>query len=167
MFRPMRRSRQELSRQDCDMILASCTSGVLALTGDGGWPYAVPMSYVYDGERIFFHCAKSGHKLDALQNEPRCSFCVVAQDKVSPEEYTTHFKSVIAFGRLRILDNEAEKRAAIEKLALRYAPLADSEAQSAEIERFWPALCMLELSIEHLSGKQAKELIPTQANGAI
>ena len=167
MFRPMRRSRQELSRQDCDAILYSCTSGVLALTGDGGWPYAVPLSYVYDGEKIFFHCATSGHKLDAVRSEPRCSFCVVAQDEVSPEEYTTRFKSVIAFGRLRVLEEDAQKRAAIEKLAVRYAPMESYESQNSEIERFWPALCMLELSIEHVSGKQAKELIPRQENGAV
>lgn len=166
MFRSMRRSRQELTRQETDELLYTCTSGVLALTGDGGWPYAVPLSYVYDGEKIYFHCAVSGHKLDAVKNEPRASFCVIARDEVVPEEYTTYFKSAIVFGRVRVLEDEAEKRAAIERLALKYSPNESAESRSAEIDRFRKALCMLELSAEHVSGKQAKELIPTRDNGA-
>lgn len=160
MFRPMRRSRQELTRQESDELLYKCTSGVLALTGDGGWPYAVPMSYVYDGENIYFHCAVSGHKLDAIKKEPRACFCVVAQDEVVPERYTTHYKSAVVFGRVRVLDSEREKRAAIEKLALRYSPGESEQSLNEEISRSWNRLCMLELCPEHVSGKQAVELVP-------
>ena len=160
MFRPMRRSRQELARQETDELLRTCTSGVLAVSGDGDWPYAVPLSYVYDGEKIYFHCAKSGHKLDALKNDGRCSFCVIARDEIVPEKYTTHYRSAVVFGRVHVLDDEAEKRAAIEKLAEKYSPRESSDARAAEIERFWNALCMLELSPEHVSGKQCIELVP-------
>ncbi|MCM1150081.1 MAG: pyridoxamine 5'-phosphate oxidase family protein [Butyricicoccus sp.] len=159
MFRPMRRSRQELTRRESDEILYAGSSGVLALSG-GGWPYAVPLSYVYDGEKIYFHCAKSGHKLDAVKNDERASFCVVARDEVVPEKFTTLFKSVIVFGRVRVLENDAEKRAAIEKLARKYSPGESAESTNDEIERFWNALCMLEMSAEHVSGKQCKELVP-------
>ena len=160
MFRPMRRSRQELTRRESDGILYKCTNGVLALTGDEGWPYAVPLSYVYDGEKLYFHCAVSGHKLDAVKKEPRACFCVVAQDEVVPENYTTHYKSVVVFGRVRVLDDEREKRAAIEKLALKYSPNESAQSMNDEINRSWNALCMLELSPEHVSGKQARELVP-------
>lgn len=54
MFREMRRKRQMLSEDDCKIILREGTSGVLALSGDDGYPYAVPLSYVYDGRRYFF-----------------------------------------------------------------------------------------------------------------
>ena len=167
MFRPMRRSRQELTRQETDKLLYSCSSGVLALSGDEGWPYAVPLSYVYDGEKIYFHCAKSGHKLDAVKNEPRASFCVIARDDVVPEKFTTFYKSVIVFGRVRVLEDGAEKRAAIEKLARKYSPDESDESLRDEIDRAWSALCMLELSVEHVSGKQCRELIskPEAANG--
>ncbi len=167
MFRPMRRSRQELTRRESDEILHSCSSGVLAVSGDGGWPYAVPLSYVYDGERLFFHCAKSGHKLDAVKNDARASFCVIARDEVVSEKFTTLYKSVIVFGRVRVLVDEAEKRAAVERLARKYSPDESAEALREEIERFWSALCMLELSAEHVSGKQCIELIPNPeaANG--
>ena len=67
MFREMHRKRQALSLEECAAILNRGTAGVLALFGDDGYPYAVPISYVYDGNKIYFHCAKSGHKLDAIQ----------------------------------------------------------------------------------------------------
>lgn len=82
MFREMRRKKQALSLAECARILYRGTSGVLALSGDGGYPYAVPMSYVYDGEKLFFHSAGSGHKLDAIRRDPKASFCVIDCDRV-------------------------------------------------------------------------------------
>ena len=122
MFREMRRKNQALPREDCAAILDRGTSGVLALSGEGGYPYAVPISYVYHGGKLYFHCAKAGHKLDAIRREPRASFCVIDEDRVVPAEYTTYFRSVIAFGRIRVLEEDGEKLAAIEKLAEKYAP---------------------------------------------
>ena len=158
MFRPMRRSRQALGIDACKEVLSRGTSGVLALLGDGGWPYAVPMSYAFDGEKLYFHCAREGHKLDAIRREARASFCVVDRDEVVPEEYTTYFRSVIAFGRVRVVEDEAQKRAAIELLARRYFPQDSAENRHRAIEREWAGLCMLEMDIEHLSGKEAVEL---------
>ena len=162
MFREMRRKKQLLPEEETIAILEKCTSGVLALLGDEGYPYAVPISYAYAGGKLLFHCAKSGHKLDAVRKEPKASFCVTAQDEVVPEHYTTHFKSVIAFGRVRELEGE-EKRAAIETLALKYSPQETEESRREEIEKTWKALCMLEMTVEHLTGKEAIEL--TRARG--
>ena len=105
MFREMRRKKQQMSGDACDELLFRGTSGVLALSGDDGYPYAVPISYVYDGEKIYFHCAKSGHKLDAIKRNPKASFCVIGQDQIVPEEYTTYFRSVIAFGISKYTNN--------------------------------------------------------------
>ena len=158
MFRELRRKRQALSQEDCSDILNRGTSGVLALAGDDDYPYAVPISYVYDGEKLYFHSAKSGHKLDAIRRSPKASFCVIDKDQIVPEEYTTYFRSVIVFGRIRILEEDGEKRSAIEKLALKYAPDDTMENRQAAIEKEWKPLCMLELTPEHLSGKEAIEL---------
>lgn len=162
MFREMRRKKQALSPEESAAVLYRGTSGVLALSGDGGYPYAVPLSYVFDGERLYFHCAKSGHKLDAIRREPRASFCVIDQDEVAPEQYTTHFRSVIVFGRLRVMEDEGEKREVIEKLAVKYAPDDTPENRQKAIGRDWEALCMLEMTPEHISGKAAIELIRQQ-----
>jgi len=157
MFREMRRNRQQLSEEESLAVLERGTSGVLAVLGDEGYPYAVPLSYVYRNGKIYFHCAKSGHKLEALKHCGKVSFCVVDQDQVKPEEYTTYFRSVIAFGNARILEAEEEKRAAVLLLAEKYCPSQRDGWQEA-IDREWKALCMVEIRIEHMTGKQAREL---------
>ncbi len=164
-FREMRRKRQALSRREVLDILRRGTSGVLALSGDDGYPYAVPISYVYDEGKLYFHSAKSGHKIDAVQRSPKASFCVIDRDRVVPEEYTTYFRSVIAFGRIRVLDGEGEKRAAIEKLAVKYAPEDTAVNRSRAIEHEWKPLCMLEMTVDHVTGKEAIELVKERQKG--
>ena len=159
MFREMRRKRQALPLERCEEVLRRGTSGVLALSGDEGYPYAVPISYCYDGSRLYFHCAKEGHKLDAIRREPRASFCVIDQDQVVPEEYTTYFRSVIVFGRVTVLEDDGAKRAAVEKLALKYAPADRAENRREYIDREWAPLCMLEMTVDHMTGKEAVELV--------
>ena len=159
MFREMRRKRQELSREEAERILREGTSGVLAVEGDGGYPYAVPLSYAWDGGKLLFHCARSGHKLDAVKRNPKASFCVIGQDRVIPDEYTTAYRSVIAFGRIRILTEDQEIRDAAERLGLRYAPHHTKERRDQEINKEWSRLCMLEMTVEHLTGKEGLSLL--------
>ena len=159
MFRELRRKRQALSRYDCEAVLSRGTSGVLALAGDDGYPYAVPLSYLYEDGKLLFHCAKAGHKLDAVARCDKASFCVIDQDRVVPEEYTTYFRSVIAFGRIRVIGDDGERRSAVERLALKYHPGDTPEPRNRFIDSEWAPLCMLEMTVEHLSGKQATELL--------
>ena len=158
MFRPMRRFKQQLSDPRCVEILQRNTHGVLAVLGDEGYPYAVPLSYHYIDGKIFFHCAASGHKLDAARAHPKASFCVVDQDQVVAEEYTTYFRSVIAFGRIRVLEDEEELRRAIDLLARKYHPHDTDLHREQAIEREFSHMAMLELTVEHLTGKEAIEL---------
>ncbi len=158
MFREMRRSKQELPRQEAEAILRRGTSGVLALAGDDGYPYAVPISYVYDGGKLYFHCALAGHKLDAVRRNEKASFCVIGQDEIVPEVYTSYFRSVVVFGRIHVMEDEQEKRTAIEKLARKYAPEDTAEGRRSAIDREWKTLCMLEMEIDHMTGKEGREL---------
>ncbi len=159
MFPKMRRSKQALSQEEMESILLGSTSGVLALQGEDGYPYAVPLSYVYTDGKFYFHCAKAGHKIDAVRRSPKASFCVISQDQVVPEEYTTYFKSVIAFGTVRILEGDDEIRRAIETLSVKYAPEDTPAGRDRVIDRAWDRLCILELTVDHMSGKQAIELV--------
>lgn len=145
MFREMRRSKQALSHQECVAILNKCTSGVLAVSGDDDYPYAIPISYVYDDTKLYFHSAKSGHKLDAIKRNSKVSFCVIDQDQV-------------LFGKMRILEDEQEKRSAIEKLAIKYTPNGTQTARQKVIDKDYKPLCMMELVIDHMTGKEAIEL---------
>ena len=159
MFREMRRKRQQLTEAECVEVLRRNTSGVLAVVGDSGYPYAVPLSYVYDNGTLYFHCAKSGHKLDAIKACDKVSFCVIDHDLVVPKEYTTYFRSVISFGRASIMTHENEIRSAIEKLAIKYHPGDSKENRDSTIEKEFTAMCMVRIQIEHMSGKEAIELI--------
>lgn len=157
MFREMRRNRQLLPEEESIAILENGTSGVLALSGDSGYPYAVPISYVYNDGKLYFHSALNGHKIDAIRRNELASFCVIAQDIVVPAEFTTRFRSVIAFGRIRIIDEPVEKRRTAELLAAKYDP--DNLGNlDREMEKGFDRMCMIELEIEHLTGKEAIEL---------
>ncbi len=158
MFREMRRKKQLLTEEETIKIFKKGTSGVLAVLGDEDYPYAVPLSYVYCDSKIYFHAAKTGHKMDAIMKHDKASFCVIDEDNVVSEEYTTYFRSAIAFGKIRIIDNETEKRNAIEKLAAKYTP-DNEEGRLKEIEAGYKILSMIELDIEHMTGKEAIELV--------
>jgi len=159
VFREMRRKKQVLSLAETIQILNRGTSGVLAVSGDDGYPYAVPLSYAYHDNKICFHCATSGHKLDAIARNDKVSFCVTDQDRVVPDEYTTYYRSAIVFGRARILENELEKRGALEILAVKYAPDLTEDRRSQEIDQALDRVCVVELAIEHMTGKEAIELV--------
>lgn len=157
MFREMRRHRQILSSKECIDILNRGTSGVLAVLGDNDYPYAVPLSYAYDDSRIIFHMAKTGHKLDAIKNHSKVSFCVIDQDQIVEEEYTTYFRSVIVFGKAQILDDDIQKRAAFEIFAAKYSP-QDELGRKAEIDKLFKQTIIVVMNIDHMSGKEAIEL---------
>lgn len=158
-FREMRRKRQQLTEAECIEILRKNTSGVLAVSGDGGYPYTVPLSYVYDENTLYFHCAKNGHKIDAINNCDKVSFCVVDQDLIVPQKYTTYFRSVIVFGRANIIENDSEICSAIEKLAIKYYPNDSKENRDLTIEKESKAMYMVKIRIEHMTGKEAIELV--------
>ena len=159
MFRQMRRKNQILSQEESIAILQNGTTGTLAVLGDDDYPYAVPINYFYEDNKIYFHGAKAGHKIDAIKKHNKVSFCVVAQDDIITEKFTTYFKSVIAFGTARIIEDDAEKRSAIEKLTVKFTPDQTEQKRSEAIEKEFPALGMVEMTIEHMTGKQALELI--------
>lgn len=161
-FREMRRKRQQLTESESISILENATSGTLALLGDGGYPYAVPISFVYHDGKLFFHSALSGHKVDAISHCHKASFCVIDQDEVHGEQYTTYFRSVIAFGHIHIIEDEKERLAAARLLGNRYNPNQD-EALQKEIDKGLHRMLVLCLEIEHLTGKKAIEL--TRTNG--
>lgn len=157
-FRPMRHMRQQLSKEVCDKILRNATSGTLALLGDGDYPYAVPLSFVYCGNCIYFHSAKSGHKIDAIKREDKASFCVISKDEIHGDEFTTYFRSVIAFGRITIVSSPGEKLEGVKLLGRKYNP-NDEEGLNREIEKSLAHMELLRFDIEHLTGKQAIELV--------
>ena len=159
MFRDMRRIKQVLSQEENIKILERNTAGVLAVTGDDGYPYAVPISYVYADGQIYLHSAKTGHKIDGIMRNRKISFCVVDQDQVVPEEYTTYFRSVILFGTAELIAEETEKRRMLEKIAIKYEKVHNIKEREQEINGSIENVCMIKIMIEHMTGKEAIELV--------
>ena len=157
MFREVRRNKKQiLSEAESRGILNKATSGVLCVLGDEAYPYGVPMSYGLEGNRLYFHCMPVGHKVDAMKRHDKVSFTVIETDQIVPEEYTTYFRSVIAFGKVTFIEEPDEKRRALRILAEKYSA-EFLEGAEKEIEDKLSAVCIFCWEIEHLSGKEAIE----------
>ena len=157
MFREMRRKRQQISNEECERVLRENVTGVLGVIGDGGYPYTVPVNYHYTDGKIYFHGAKSGHKIDSMLRNDKVSFCVIDRDDVDSEKMTTLYRSVIIFGRARVIDDTEEMIEKVREFGLRYNPSLD--AVNAEIKAELPGLRVFEITPEHMTGKVGKELL--------
>lgn len=158
MFREMRRKKQELSQEECIKVLNNCTLGVLAVDGDDGYPYTVPLSYSLKGDKLYFHCAKTGHKLDGIKRNSKVSFCVIDKDEVVPEKFTTNYRSVIVFGRATIIEDENECKEILMTLVEKYSKGFEKEG-IMEIKRELKITSLVEIKIEHMTGKVGSGLI--------
>jgi len=157
MFREMRRKKQLLSGEDTLAVMSRCTNGTLACLGDHDYPYSVPVSYVYFNEKIYFHSGKAGHKVDAITKNPKVSFSVIDEDTIVSEEYTSYFRSVIAFGKARIVDGE-EWLEAFKALVEKYSGDQPAEAKHKEITECTQSH-IIAIDIEHITGKEAIEYV--------
>ena len=158
MFRQIRRVKQLLPNETAAEILERNTSGTLALLGDDDYPYAVPLSYVYLSGKLYFHSAKNGHKIDAIRKCEKASFCVIDNDQIVPEKFTTHYRSVIAFGKVRLIEDAEEMRPIATALAMKYS--ADfAEQIPEEFNAYVNNLAIIEMTIEHMTAKGAIELM--------
>ena len=156
MFRELRRIKQALTNEECIEILKTCSTGIMAVLGDNNYPYAVPLNYVYNDNKIIIHCAKSGHKIDSIMKNNKVSFCVVEKDTVIPEKFATNYSSVVVFGKATLIDDEKIMRTALEHLNKKYSPNYEVEGQK-EIDDSINSVLIIQIDIEHLSGKKSRD----------
>ena len=157
MFRKMLREKQALSMEECATILKKEPRGVLSLLGDGGYPYGLPIDFLYCEEsgKIYFHCGKKGHKLDAISACDKASFCVYDEGYREAGDWALNIKSVIVFGRIRVLDVPEQVLDITRRLSFKYTK--DADYIEEEIRKFAAVTLCLELTPEHISGKIVKE----------
>ncbi len=158
MFREMRRPKQALTQDEMVAILENSSTGVLAVNGDGGYPYAVPLNYVYDNGRILFHCAVSGHRIDSIKRDDKISFCVIDKDDVDAAAFNTDYSSVIIFGRAKIIAGDGQREEGLEKIGARFSPGLEKEILQ-EIKDFWNTVALVSIEIEHMTGKKGSGLV--------
>ena len=104
------------------------------------------------------HSAKNGHKIDAIRQYEKASFCVIDQDQVVPEKYTTYFRSAIAFGKVHLVEEKDEMRRIAAMLAMKYSPQFEAGIPQ-EIDSAIDRMAIIEMTIDHMTGKEAIELV--------
>lgn len=154
MFREMRlKEENQLPRKQALEMLESAPYGVMALEGDNRYPYTVPVNYVYADNKIYFHGAVEGHKVDAAKRNEKVSFCVVTQADVVPEAYNCLYLSAIAFGKIRVAEDEQEKREALELIIDKYSK-GFEEGGRKYIKASWNEVQVFVIELEHITGKK-------------
>lgn len=157
MFRPMRRHKQQLSDSDCTQILKNEMRGVLAVLGDDNYPYTIPLSFYYseDDNKIYFHGAGKGHKIDAIKKCNKASFCVLNSGVKVEDRIGLDFKSVIVFGKIKILEDREKTLDICKKLSEKFN--YGKEYIEDELRKFANVVTVLELTPEQITGKHVNE----------
>ena len=156
VFKEMRRDEKQMTPEAALEILKTAEVGVLATVGADGYPYALPLNYVYVNQEnsLYFHCALTGHKLDNIRHNPKVSFCVYGDSEVLPAKFSTRFESVVVFGTAEVVAG-AEKEAGLYALVRKYA--ADHMAAGEKyIRSASDKTCVVRIRIAHISGKLAR-----------
>ena len=157
MFRNVRKKTNEISIEEAKELLKTSRRGVLALNGDDGYPYAIPVNYFYveDHNQIIFHGSKAGHKADSLKRSDKICFTVYGNEKVKDLDWAPYLESTVVFGRCHMVSDLEETRRLCKQFAMKYYP---SEAMvDEEIEISARAVGMYVIDIEHISGKRVQE----------
>ena len=157
MFRTMRRFKQQISKEECIRILQEEKRGILSMHGEDGYPYGIPMNHWYNPEdgKLYFHGAKTGHKIDAIAKDNRVGYCVHDAGYRKEGEWSLNVNSVVVFGRIRLVTDESKAREIAANLCRKFT---DDEAYlRRELENALPRVQCLELTIDHMTGKLVNE----------
>ena len=157
MFREMRRFKQQISEDECVRILEEQPRGVLSMLGDDGYPYGIPLDHWFSEKDncLYFHCAKVGHKIDAITAYDKVSYCVMDEGYRKDDEWALNINSVVVFGRIKVVENEEKKREICTNLVRKFTN--DEEYLQKELTNAFPRVNCLELVIEYMTGKLVNE----------
>ncbi len=157
MFRPIRKKKNEISMEETKHLLLTARRGVLALNGEDGYPYAIPVNYRYCEEEnmICFHGAHAGYKADILKRDEKVCFTVYGNETVRDEAWAPYVQSAVVFGRCRIVDDREKAMELLRKFAKKYYP--DAALIEEEIAIAGKAVQMYAIEIEYISGKEIQE----------
>lgn len=157
MFRPIRKKKNQISDEAAKELLRTSRRGVFAVNGDDGYPYAIPINFLYDedAQKIYFHGSRAGHKVDSLRACDKVCFTVYGNETIKDEPWAPYMQSVVVFGRCRLLESGEESLALVKRFAMKYYP--DESLVDIEIAEGGKAVQMYEITIGHYSGKEVQE----------
>lgn len=154
----MRRQDKEIQdRQLIDRIISQALVCRLGLCKDGQ-PYVVPVNFGYDGQRLYFHTAQEGMKIDYLAANNKVCFEIEHEVGIIPHpdsacQWGASFYSVIGFGTAREL-LEQDKIAALEQIMAHYSDKTWQFGEHAVDQvRVWA------VEIDQITGKRSKDKI--------
>lgn len=158
MFRKMRRFKQQVSEDECRKILKEENRAAFSVIGDDGYPYTIPINFYYDeaDNKIYFHGAKEGHKVDAINQCNKVCFTTWNQGFKKEGHWEWNATSVVVFGKVNPVTEKAVMEDRIRKLAEKYYPTmaeVEEEMNSPGIQR----VQMYAIEIEHMTGKAVNE----------
>ena len=159
MFKPIRIKINEIDHSAAEALLQSNRRGIIAMNGVEGYPYAIPINYFYDGlaQKIYFHGAKAGHKVDALKGSDKVCFTVYGNERIDESEsWAPYVQSVVVFGRCRLLEVGSESIDRLKEFAMKYYP--SENMVDDEIKADGRATQMFQIEIEYISGKEIQEI---------
>ena len=149
----MRRKDREMPLEEALAILRAGEYGVLASHSDSTGGYATPLSYILRENALYFHCARKGHKLDNLRQDPRVCFCVVGKTQpIYSENFTTLYESVLVFGAAAFVENKEEKEEILRALCQKYLPDHMDKAADAIVGSL-SATQVIRVDISQVTGK--------------
>ena len=156
-FRELVRINRKIPEEECTRILKEELRGVLSLIGDGGYPYGMPLNHYYNEEdgKLYFHSGMKGHKIDALKQNPKASYCVMDKGYRNEGEWALNIKSVIVFGQIEIIEDKEVIYDISRRLSYKFTN--DEEYIEKEIKQSGPGTFMFALVPEHISGKLVNE----------
>ena len=157
MFRQMRRFKQQIRNEECIEILKTEPRGILSMLGDDGYPYGIPLDHWYCEEDgcLYFHGAKTGHKIDAISKCDKVSYCVMDEGFRKEGDLALNIRSVIVFGRISLVTDEEKAREICTQLCLKFTD--DREYLERELKSSLGRVQCLKLTPEHMSGKLVNE----------
>ena len=157
MFRKIRKIKNEINQEDVKELLKTSRRGILAMNGDDGYPYAIPVNYFYDGNegRIFFHGAKAGYKVDCLKSSNKVCFTVIGNEMIREEAWAPYMQSVVIFGRCQLIDDNQTAMKRLKDFAMKYYPSENMVID--EIKADGKATQMFQIDIEYMTGKEVQE----------
>lgn len=160
---PVRRADKLLDEDRAHELLAGGFAGRLATVGPDGWPYTVPLLYVWlDGEIWVHNSAARGHLRANIDHEPRVCFEIDEAGEVFAYgrfecDSSVQYRSAIAFGRIRIVGDRAEKQRFCEALMAKYQRPEWAQPDQQRPTSFFPRLDLITvyaIAIERVTAKE-------------
>ncbi len=154
MFPELKRNKYAMTSEESIKLLNRSNHGVLGMISENGYPYTVFVNYVVINSKIYIHCAQEGHKLDCIRNNEHVSFATAEKVQLIPQNFTTHYTSIICFGRARLIN---ASRDILQAFIDKFSPDFQEKGQQV-IEADFKETQLIEIEIDHISGKNTHKI---------